>query len=92
MDKAHDLLINLYQARRARDEAKKELSNFSKTNGTCEPEFPSVPCYIEKGLPFDEWCESCQGRQLIWKVYQKTAHKAGAALRTCLKYAKARGK
>jgi hypothetical protein len=85
---AHTLLVNLYQARKERDEAKEEFKKLSIELGECRDKgLYTEACYLS---PYDvaEWCDTCQQKQPLWQKYQILANKAGAALRACLRYGK----
>lgn len=80
------LVLRLYQARKARDEAKQKLKDVSAKVGSCDgSNFPEDgPCYFKRGRPMDEWCDVCKAKQPAWEDWQAKSALAGTALRAVL--------
>lgn len=85
------LVLRLYQARRARDEAKQKLKDKALEVGICDCKtFPEDgPCYYKRGRPQDEWCDVCKAKQPAWEDWQAKSALAGTALRAVLLAGKA---
>ena len=84
------LVLRLYQARKARDEAKQKLKAVSAEVGSCDgSNFPEDgPCYFKRGRSRDEWCDVCKAKQPAWEDWQEKSALAGTALRAVLRAGK----
>lgn len=87
-DNPHDLLVELYKARKARDEAYGAMRSLSERIGVCDAMPHGDDTCFRKYEDQDEWCDICKQKQPFWEAYHQAANKAGAALRACLAYGK----
>lgn len=80
------LVLRLYQARKARDEAKQKLKDVALEVGRCDGKrFPEDgPCYYKRGRPQDQWCDVCKAKQPAWEDWRAKSVLAGTALRAVI--------
>ena len=69
------------KARLDRIAARRAMEAGRKEAGHCEPDENDQPCYYDKRLAIDDWCDVCKRMQPIWLEYQRAAKARGSALR-----------
>lgn len=80
------LAHNLVTARIAAKEAKARFHAVSRESGPCYMA-ADKKCY-HKGIPEDQWCQSCQAKQPAWRDYRAKITAASSSLRKLLNAAK----
>jgi hypothetical protein len=80
--------LALFAARQDRKRLFCVLTAYRVKHGVCEGHSRSdedgSPCYYVRALPFDQWCDVCQGAQPLWLAYRKASDRCGAEMRSLM--------
>lgn len=89
MNEAEKVAKRLYEARIAKEKAKKLRAELGDRLGRCEVDLElGTPCYQSNKIP-NFWCDICKRKLPVHLDYRKKAIECGVALRAVLRIGKA---
>ena len=89
MNKAEQLLKELYETRAKAKKARQEFVKKSEELGTCSCiiDKGDCPCYLETSDP-KKMCEICAEKHVFWMKSRKLSHLAAGKLRSVVSFGK----